>query len=178
MPGRFIFEPITPGSAQFAWLRAQVAADDAGREARLRLVLCHHPPYAQGTNAVPLFGEPLGYRSHQIHEHLVPRIRGWADLVLSGHNHALNHHHVDGVHYLESSHMGPGKPPYATDADGLPAREPLGHAACFYTGDAEATYFSVLEAIRGGRRLKARVSCYRVSGRSPLEETYGFIIRE
>ncbi len=167
-PGRFIFESIEPGSRQLAWLAAQVAAAGAvgprapqGPAPMLRVALLHHPPYAQGFNTWPLFGHPPEYEANLIDRHVVPLLERWARLVLSGHNHAVNHHVVRGVHYHESSHMGAGKEACAHDPDGRPAREPMGHPGEFFAGHPEASYFSVLRVVAGPARVRASLEVHR-----------------
>jgi hypothetical protein len=186
-PGRFIFESIEPGSRQLGWLAGQVrepesvagaAADRAGtaRAAALRVALLHHPPYAQGFNALPVFGHPLAYEVNLIDRHVVPLIEPWAQLVLSGHNHAVNHHVIRGVHYYESSHMGAGKEPFAFGADGYPAREPMGHPGSFFLGQSEESYFSVLETFAGPGPVRARMELYRALPGGSSEPAYAFTL--
>ncbi len=172
LPGRFIFEPITPGSRQLEWARQQIGA--AERSVALHVALLHHPPYAQGCNTLPFFDEPLAYETNQIARHLVPVVAPWAHLVLSGHNHAMNHHQIDGVHYYESSHMGPGKAPWAELPDGSPAPEPLGNDSLFFAGEEEATYYSVLEVVEQGQSIRAMIKCHRVHAEGGVEVAYDF----
>ncbi|MBD3236802.1 MAG: hypothetical protein GF330_08870 [Candidatus Eisenbacteria bacterium] len=181
-PGRFIFESIDPGSCQYVWLQREVARDlvraPAVGEASpwLRIVLMHHGPYAQGHNSLPLFGEPVAYREHKITEHLMPLLEPWADLVISGHNHAVNHHELGGIHFLESSHIGVGYPPARTQAGGSAAREPLGHPSRFFLSEEGATFFATLE-VRvdpGGRQ--GRVTIYRVLAGGACESEYAFVL--
>ncbi len=184
-PGRFIFEPITPGSRQLRWLEAQTGPHGDGsaprtvapeREPAIHVVLMHHPPYAQGFNTVPPFSEPIDYNGHQIDRHLVPLLRPWADLVLSGHNHAVNHHEVDGVHFFESSHLATGKTAYRRAADGRPATEPLGHPSSFFAGESDATYFSILEVRSGPAGWRAEMEVHRVLTGGWTEVAYHFIL--
>jgi hypothetical protein len=171
-PGRFIFQSIAPGSPQLEWLRAQVSRPRS--PGALRVLLLHHPPYAQGWNCLPLFDHPPGYATHLIARYLVPIIRPWADLVISGHNHAVNHHLIDGVHYFESSHVGAGKPARFHQADGSPAPEPLGHPGLFFAGEEEATYFAVLEVTAGEPRARGRMRALRVQTGGWGEVVYSF----
>ncbi len=168
MPGRFIFEPISSGSRQREWIRRQAACYEDGCR---NVVLLHHPPFAQGINARPLFGDPVQYRENLIARDLVPLFERWADLVLSGHNHAVNHHTIRGVHYLEISHLAPGKPARDRLPDGSVAPEPMGHPSRFFAAEEEATYFGVLEVTAAG---SGRVEIFRVAAGGRGEAAYGF----
>lgn len=184
LPGRFIFEPITPGSPQLEWVQSWIVGSEGNPPAvagsaespALHVAVFHHPPFAQGGNAVPLFDEPVSYRTNLIARHLVPIIEPWAHLVLSGHNHAVNHHLIRGVHYFESSHMGTGKAPRARLPDGTPAPEPLGHPALFFAGEEPTTFYSVLDAAVHTQGVRARLSVYRVHPGGWAEEEYGFML--
>ncbi|MFC1573531.1 metallophosphoesterase family protein [Candidatus Eisenbacteria bacterium] len=177
-PGRFIFESIAPDSRQVTWIRRQIAdsADQANGERgrSLHIALLHHSPYAQGFNARPSFDDPPAYRTNQIVRSLVPLLEPWADLVLSGHNHAVNHHHIGGVHYFESSHMSIGKPPRMRLPDGTPAPEPLGHPSEFFAAEEGGTFFSVLEVVETDVGFSGGVTCYRVQAGGWAEEEYAF----
>lgn len=181
-PGRFIFEAIGPGSRQYEWLRGEITADlvrvpSPGRHSPwLRVTLMHHSPFAQGHNSLPLFGEPVDYREHRIVKHLVPQLQPWADLVIAGHNHAVNHHEVAGIHYLETSHMGVGYPPARVRPDGLAEIEPLGHPSRLFLSEEGFTFFAVLEVrvLPDGRA--ARVAIYRVHPSGAAEIEYSFVL--
>ncbi|MCK4412378.1 MAG: metallophosphoesterase [Candidatus Eisenbacteria sp.] len=159
-PGRFTFASVQPGAPQYEWLRGQIEAESVGEPDRrwiterarpLRIVLAHHPPFAQGYNARPPFGDPIDYAGDHLVTHLVPLFEQWADLVIGGHNHAVNHHHIRGVHYFESSHMGAGFPPACFLPDGRVAPEPHGHPSLFFASESDHTFYSVLE-VRTARR--------------------------
>jgi hypothetical protein len=188
-PGRFIFEPIHPGSPQYEWLAGRVGSEggsasllNRGAEPDhawqgclpLRVALLHHPPFAQGCNALPLFGKPVEYKENLIATHLVPLLERWADLVLSGHNHAVNHHRIDGVHYFESSHMASAFRPARQLSDGRPAAEPLGHPALFFASEEGFTFFSTLEVTAEGAGRSVWVRTYRVHSSGVSEEEYAF----
>ena len=190
-PGRFIFAPITPGAEQHTWLCSQVSerpdeeacgARSGGepravRDAGLRVVQLHHPPYAQGINAWPPFGEPVAYREHEIIAHLVPVIAPWADLVCGGHNHAVNHHRIDGVDYFESSHIGCGHPPYERLSNGEPAPEPDGHPSAFFRTSPATTFFSELEVPAAARSARAIVRTWEVEPDGEVRLAYRFTCR-
>lgn len=170
-PGRFIFAPFTPGSPQYAWLNDWAAASD---RARLGVVLLHDAPFAQGHNALPLFGEPVEYRTHLVVEHLAPLFEKSAVLVLAGHNHAVNHHVVRGVHYFESSQFAFPLSPARWLPDGRVAPEPLGHPSrCFFAEEGR-TFFSIMEVTPGSERAAGQVVTYRVFPNRLFEEAYRF----
>ena len=186
-PGRFIYQQVTPDSSLHRWLGRQIgehsdgaAADLQSAGSPLRLILCHHPPFAQGINAVPPFDDPLDYKTNTIAEHLVPLISNWADGFISGHNHIVNHHRVGGVHYLEASHLGVGKGAAAWLPDGRPAPEPQGHPSCFFASETQARFFAVLEVCRpeGSGEPRAGVVVYRVEPGGHFECDYEFTLKQ
>jgi hypothetical protein len=183
-PGRFIFADVRPGSAQYVWLQQQIGATPedvsaagapAGGARPLRIALLHHAPFAQGHNARPPFGDPIVYAADHLVAHWVPLFARWADLVLSGHNHAVNHHCIDGVHYLESSHMGAGFPPARLLPDGRVAPEPHGHRSRFFASEPEQTFYAELAAGAGGR-AGAEITIRRVFADGRDEEAYRFTL--
>ncbi len=180
-PGRFIYQKVTPGSSLHVWLGQQLGerAVERSAESQLRLILCHHPPFAQGINAVPPFDDPPGYSTNTIAEHLVPLISNWADLFISGHNHIVNHHRVGRIHYLEASHLGAGKGAAARLPDGRPAPEPRGHPSSFFASEAHARFFAVLEVrrMKGVGEPAAAVMVYRVEPGGHFECDYEFTLK-
>lgn len=164
-PGRFIFQPLDPAEPLVRWVAGQRRSGG-----RIHVALMHHSPYAQGWNALPFFGDPLEYRENLIVRHLLPVLEPWADLVISGHNHAVNHHRIGGIDYFEASQMAMGLPPCRVGPDGAPAPEPSGHPACFFTWDAEATFYAQLEI--GAQR--AQISVHRVSPEGACAQVYRF----
>jgi len=194
-PGRFIFLPVTAGSRLHRWIRSEIGVPARRAEPggpRHRIVMCHHPPYAQGINSVPPFDDPPDYRRSTLISDWVPLLRPWADLVLSGHNHVVNHHRVAGVHYLESSHMGAGKPPARRLPDGTSAPEPSGVRSCFFASEEQGRFFSVLELVAANLTREAddgtspdssavtgRVTVYRVdpaAASGAPKKVYEFIV--
>jgi hypothetical protein len=171
-PGRYIFEPITPGSEQNDWVRSTLS--EVPDDSTLHVVLLHHPPYAQGRNNVPPFDDPLEYADNQVARHIVPLIEPWAHLAISGHNHAVNHHLIRGVHYFECSHMGCGHQPRKWLPDGSVAPEPGGNCSRFFAAEAGATYYTILEAVQDTDRVRARMSVHRVPPGGWGDEVYAF----
>jgi hypothetical protein len=150
-PGRFIFEPITEGSVQHEWLRRELSSDEC-RSARLRVVLLHHGIFTQGHSAVLPFGIPTEYEVDFLYRDLFPLLRdGNVNIVLNGHNHVVNHHVIEGIHFVESSHIGATYGPYARMPDGAYATEPHGHPSRLFITEPGSRYFSVLETAESGR---------------------------
>ncbi|MBD3334592.1 MAG: hypothetical protein GF355_03665 [Candidatus Eisenbacteria bacterium] len=168
-PGRFIYEPITRGSLQYEWLRRRLAAP-ACRTARVRIVLLHHGIYSQGHGSAIPFGHPLAYEENLLVRDLAPLLReAGVHVVINGHNHIVNHHIVDGVHYLESSHAGVTYRPYRQSPDGSWAREPFDHPSRLLIHDPGEGYVSVLDTRGPGRLLVYRAS---PEGKpAPVDET-------
>lgn len=196
-PGRFLFESPARGSRQHRWMGRLVAGETgaagggAHRDvkrgpARLQVTLLHHPPFSQGHDALPLFGEPVEYRENLIARDLVPLLAARGGLVLCGHNHIVNHHRVDGVDYLESSHMAGCFPAFGYDAEGRPLPEPLGHPASYFAAEEAATFFSILEVPdpaaeangprRGDRAPRAIVHTYSIGGDGAARIVYTFAV--
>jgi len=123
--GQHIFEPISAGSPQYAWLQAELASE-AFRQARYKVVMLHHPPHSLGDNIVPPFTDPVAlYDRHPdgtlrsvryeyplqddyIIRDLVPLLENaGVDLVLYGHSHLWNRFvSPTGLHFLETSNIG------------------------------------------------------------------------
>jgi Calcineurin-like phosphoesterase len=117
--GRFIFEPIGPGSAQYRFLTAELASA-AAREARFRVVMFHHPSHGLGHGSVPPYTNPvrvtdpksIGYKYPLACDHILRDIEpllseAGVHLVLNGHSHVWNRfRNAAGVHWLETSNVG------------------------------------------------------------------------
>jgi hypothetical protein len=156
-PGRFIFEPIRRGSLQHAWLEERLASP-AARNARVRIVLLHHGIFSQGHSAVLPFGDPPEYEEDYLVRDLFPLLKeGGVHLVFNGHNHLVNHHVVEGIHFVESSHLGNTYRPYRRLPDGRWAPEPHGHPARLLISEPGVGFFSVLELEGQGTLTTYRV---------------------
>ena len=70
--------------------------------------------------------------------------------MLNGHNHIVNHRFVDGIHYVESSHLGNTYRPYARLPDGSWAPEPHGHPSRLAISDPGIGYFSIIDTAGRG----------------------------
>jgi 3',5'-cyclic AMP phosphodiesterase CpdA len=86
------YQPFTPGSEQYNWLRSELQADSADPQVRHVFVWFHEPPYT--TNAA--------HSSNlEVRQYLCPLFeRFGVRLVFSGHVHAYEHSLVNGVHYV------------------------------------------------------------------------------
>lgn len=123
--GQHIFEPITPGSPQYEWLKAELNSPEFQR-AKYKIVMFHHPPHSLGENIVPAYtdpvqivdrdsaGNPLVIRYEYPKENdyiirdVVPLLEeANVDLVLYGHSHLWNRFtSPTGIHFLETSNVG------------------------------------------------------------------------
>lgn len=150
-PGRFIFEPVTKGSVQYEWLRRELSSESC-RSARVKIVLLHHGIFSQGHSAVLPFGVPTEYEEDFLFRDLFPLLRdAGVNIVFNGHNHVVNHHVVDGIHFVESSHIGTTYGPYAQMPDGTYATEPHGNPSRLFITEPGNRYFSILETAESGR---------------------------
>lgn len=123
--GEHIFEPVDPGSEQFAWLEEEVTGPQ-WRKARYRVVILHEGPQGLGDNVMPQFADPvrieersedgtlLGVRyeyppeGNELLREVQPLLEGaGADLVLNGHSHLWNRFATgSGTNFLETSNTG------------------------------------------------------------------------
>ncbi|MDJ1181152.1 metallophosphoesterase [Roseofilum sp. BLCC_M91] len=123
--GQHIFEPITPGSPQYEWLKAELNSPEFQRE-KYKIVMFHHPPHSLGENIVPAYtdpvqivdrdpdGNPLVIRYEYPKENdyiirdVIPLLEAAkVDLVLYGHSHLWNRFtSPTGIHFLETSNVG------------------------------------------------------------------------
>ncbi|WP_345799995.1 hypothetical protein AAIB33_10960 [Microbacterium sp. AZCO] len=123
--GEHIFEPLSVGSAQGEWLRAELASD-AFCAARFRVVMLHEGPHGLGNNILPPFADPVRIEERDaagavvgvryeypraddiLLRDLVPLLEAsGVDLVHSGHSHLWNRFRSEnGVNYLETSNTG------------------------------------------------------------------------
>ena len=123
--GQHIFEPITPDSEQYLWLQKELQSQEF-QQAKIKMVMFHHPPHTLGGNIVPPYTTPIAKQetsvegtvtSIQYHyppkqdyivRDLVPLLES-ADvqLIYYGHSHLWNRFiSKKGTHYLESSNVG------------------------------------------------------------------------
>lgn len=123
--GQHIFEPIAPGSDQYAWLEQELFSE-AFQQARYKVVMFHHPPHTLGDNIVPAYTNPRGITTRDdegnvvavryeypleddyIYRYLEPLFnKAGVNLVYYGHSHLWNRfQNEQGVHFLESSNVG------------------------------------------------------------------------
>ncbi len=123
--GRFIFEPIAPGSEQYEWLVDELDSPEFAA-AEHQVVIMHHPIHTLGDNVSPPFTDPERYvetgpdgetsfiryeypadEDVLLHEIAPLFDQAGVDLVLNGHSHVWNRFETAaGVDYLESSNVG------------------------------------------------------------------------
>ncbi|AIE74349.1 metallophosphoesterase family protein [Synechocystis sp. PCC 6714] len=123
--GQHIFEPITPGSRQYEWLKEELGGE-AFRQAKYKIVMFHHPPHSLGGNVTPPYTDPQPYEEYspngtmvhrryhypkgddQIIKYLIPLLENaGVQLVFYGHSHLWNRFvSPRGTHFLETSNVG------------------------------------------------------------------------
>lgn len=123
--GQFIFEPISEGSKQYNWLKAELNSPEF-KEAKYKVVMFHHPPHTLGDNIVPPYTNPvpiierdddgniktLRYEypknADYIIRDVIPLLEA-ADVqfIFYGHSHLWNRFvSSSGMHFLETSNVG------------------------------------------------------------------------
>ncbi|AFZ25734.1 Calcineurin-like phosphoesterase [Cylindrospermum stagnale PCC 7417] len=123
--GQFIFEPISEGSQQYNWLKAELNSPEF-KQAKYKVVMFHHPPHTLGDNIVPPYTNPvpiierdddgnikiLRYEypknADYIIRDVIPLLEA-ADVqfVFYGHSHLWNRFvSSSGMHFLETSNVG------------------------------------------------------------------------
>jgi len=123
--GQHIFEPITPGSPQYEWLKAELNSPEF-QQAKYKIVMFHHPPHSLGENIVPAYTDPvqivdrdsagnplvIRYEYPKEQDHIIRDViplleEAKVDLVLYGHSHLWNRFtSPTGIHFLETSNVG------------------------------------------------------------------------
>ncbi|MDJ1171189.1 metallophosphoesterase [Roseofilum sp. BLCC_M154] len=123
--GQHIFEPITPGSPQYEWLKAELNSPEF-QQAKYKIVMFHHPPHSLGENIVPAYTDPveiidkdrmgnplvIRYEYPQEKDYLIRDViplleEAKVDLVLYGHSHLWNRFmSPKGMNFLETSNVG------------------------------------------------------------------------
>jgi hypothetical protein len=123
--GQHIFEPIAPGSPQYAWLEAELNRPEF-QQAKYKIVMLHHPPHSLGDNVVPPYTNPVQiidrFPDEQIkavrYEYPIDRDyllrdvmplleKAGVQLVFYGHSHLWNRFDSPGgMHFLETSNVG------------------------------------------------------------------------
>ncbi|MDB9314353.1 metallophosphoesterase [Spirulina sp. CS-785/01] len=123
--GQHIFEPITPDSRQYEWLKKELNRPEF-QEAKYKIVMFHHPPHTLGGNIVPAYTNPrqLVLKSpngeiqsvryeyplddDHIQRYVMPLLNeAKVNLVYYGHSHLWNRFvNKNGVNFLESSNVG------------------------------------------------------------------------
>ena len=124
--GQFLFEPVHRDSAQYRWLRRELASP-AALAARFRVVMFHHPGHGLGDHSVPPYTDPVpsvtrdpatgaitgvSYQYPLADDHILRDLAPLFDeagvhLVLNGHSHLWNRFRSPaGVNWLETSNVG------------------------------------------------------------------------
>ncbi len=123
--GQHIFEPITPGSQQYQWLKAELNSPQF-QQATYKIVMFHHPVHSLGENIVPAYTDPVQiidrdpqgnplvvrYEYPQANDYLIKDIMplletAQVNLVLYGHSHLWNRFiSPTGINFLETSNVG------------------------------------------------------------------------
>ena len=122
--GDFIFEDLSTGSKQYAWLK-EIFESTGFKKAKYRVVLMHQGPHGLGQNYLPAFTRPVQiidrtdtgtilsvrYEYPLEQDILVNHVRPLFEkydvhLVHQGHNHVWFRLKKDSVNYLETSNVG------------------------------------------------------------------------
>ncbi|MGK7904855.1 MAG: metallophosphoesterase [Hormoscilla sp.] len=123
--GQHIFEPIKKGSTQYNWLKHELESPEF-RQAKLKIVMFHHPPHSLGDNVVPAYTDPVQAiardaagniqavryeypkEADYIIRDVMPLLESsGVQLVLFGHSHLWNRFvSPSGMHFLETSNVG------------------------------------------------------------------------
>jgi hypothetical protein len=123
--GQHIFEAITPGSAQYTWLQAELKRPEF-QQAKYKIVMFHHPPHSLGDNIVPAYTNPrqkletdaqgqvtaIRYEYPLANDYLIRDViplleSAGVQLVLYGHSHLWNRFtNSTRMHFLETSNVG------------------------------------------------------------------------
>ena len=137
--GQHIFEDIRQGSAQYQWLKQELASE-AFQSAKYKIVMLHHPPHTLGGNIVPAFTDPvpvenraadgtlqsIQYEYPKADDYLIRDLEpllASADvqLVFYGHSHLWNRFvSPGGMHFLETSNVGNTYGAHLTDPREIP----------------------------------------------------------
>jgi hypothetical protein len=123
--GQHIFEPISTGSPQYEWLRAELQSPEF-QQAKYKIVMLHHPPHCLGDNIVPAFTDPVqvidydakGHiqavryeypleKDYLVHDLLPLLESAGVHLVFYGHSHLWNRFISPmGMNFLETANVG------------------------------------------------------------------------
>ncbi len=133
-------DDFTTGSAQHAWLAADLAAAAADPDIDHIIATCHVPPYTTGAHGVADHDE-----WQPVRDHLVPLFEQYGvQTVFSGHDHHYERGEVNGITYIVSG--GGGAPADLSDflpEDLLDLLDSLGLSM----GDPSVTYGDLVESI-------------------------------
>ena len=122
--GEFIFEDLQKGSAQYEWLTDQLKSPEF-RKSKYKIVMMHQAPHGFGINHIPVFAHPvqiierddIGSTTSIRYEYPIDRDilfndvmplfkEAGIDLIHSGHSHLWFRINIDGITYIETSHVG------------------------------------------------------------------------
>lgn len=122
--GEFIFEDLQKGSEQYEWLAEQLKSQEF-RNSKYKIVMMHQAPHGFGKNHIPVFAHPLqiidrddrGRITSVRYEYPIDRDilfndvmpllkEAGVDLIHSGHSHLWFRINIDGITYVETSHVG------------------------------------------------------------------------
>ena len=122
--GEFIFADLQKGSEQYQWLAGQLKRPEF-RNSKYKIVMMHQAPHGFGINHVPVFAHPVQiidrddsgritsiryeYPVDQdiLYNDVMPLLKeAGVDLIHSGHSHLWFRMTIDGITYIETSHVG------------------------------------------------------------------------
>ncbi|MBD3883180.1 metallophosphoesterase [Phormidium tenue FACHB-886] len=123
--GQHVFEPISAGSDQYNWLKAELDRPEF-RQAKYKIVMFHHPAHSLGDNIVPAYTDPVQtidrtpagqatavrydypLQSDYLIRDVMPLLEAaGVQFVFYGHSHLWNRFvSPSGMNFLESSNVG------------------------------------------------------------------------
>lgn len=123
--GQHLFEPISPGSPQYMWLKQELNSPEF-QQAKYKIVMLHHHPHSLGDNIVPAYTDPvqikdidnngnttvIRYEYPKSQDYLIRDViplleQARVNLVYYGHSHLWNRFiGPTGINFLESSNVG------------------------------------------------------------------------
>jgi hypothetical protein len=122
--GEFIFADLQKGSEQYEWLADQLKNPEF-QDSKYKIVMMHQAPHGFGINHVPVFAHPVqiidrddsGRITSVRYEYPIDRDilfndvlpllkEAGVDLIHSGHSHLWFRMNIDGITYIETSHVG------------------------------------------------------------------------
>ena len=122
--GEFIFADLQKGSEQYDWLADRLESPEF-RESKYKIVMMHQAPHGFGINHIPVFAHPEQIIDRDdngtitsiryeypidrdiLFNDVMPLLKeAGVDVIHSGHSHLWFRIDIDGITYIETSHVG------------------------------------------------------------------------